>query len=265
MQFVFQELDIELDFQNSLRHAREYWRWKSPDTTFDIKFYSEVALMCNPERWCPIGTVEFCEDWIEKVCKLDYCKPLNIPPSLLNISDHILHRQNISSGELTTFFYQEARSFNEEYFVKSADKIKDPRNGFYERNEKVAEVWKGTNVQISSRIDIKSEWRCFVFRNTLVGMKHYLGNMFIVPREAAVHKMIDYIRKSSEDYRPAYTLDVGLVKTKDNYFHVVPIEMHDFFACGLYGFDDMQNLPLMYWNWWIWHVAKASRHNITTL
>jgi len=42
----------------------------------------------------------------------------------------------------------------------------------------------------------------------------------------------------------AYTLDVGI-----NNRSTFVIEVHDFFACGLYGFADLNLLPLMFYRW----------------
>jgi hypothetical protein len=44
----------------------------------------------------------------------------------------------------------------------------------------------------------------------------------------------------------AYTLDVGIkTETKET----VIIEMHDFFSCGLYGFNDPFRYPYMLSQW----------------
>lgn len=50
--------------------------------------------------------------------------------------------------------------------------------------------------------------------------------------------MIEGFKEAPE----AYTIDVGV--TSDG--NTVLIEVHDFFSCGLYGFDDAKNLPNMY-------------------
>lgn len=54
---------------------------------------------------------------------------------------------------------------------------------------------------------------------------------------------------------PAYTLDVAI--TAENVTRIV--EMHDFYSCGTYNFDDHYNLPLMLRDWHIWHKHKKGK------
>lgn len=59
------------------------------------------------------------------------------------------------------------------------------------------------------------------------------------PGSDAVHDMIALWRGSGEPHPKAYTLDVGIIADKETGEHVtVPIEVHPFVACGLYGFSD---------------------------
>lgn len=53
----------------------------------------------------------------------------------------------------------------------------------------------------------------------------------------------------------AYTLDVG-IHFVDNNLVTSLIEVHDFFSCGLYGFDDKDKLPFMFYRWFKEYTEK---------
>lgn len=53
-----------------------------------------------------------------------------------------------------------------------------------------------------------------------------------------------------EEYKEApiaYTLDVAITDKGDT----VVLEVHDFFSCGLYGFNDYRKLPYMLHRWYV--------------
>lgn len=116
-------------------------------------------------------------------------------------------------------------------FVKSNDKIK----GFVD----IAKEAPQGNYQISSIIsDIVSEYRVFVYKGKIVGLKHYCGDFSVFPNINIINNIVkDYINQPI-----AYTLDVGI----DNLGITFIIEINQFFSCGLYGFDDYKILPYMY-------------------
>lgn len=110
-----------------------------------------------------------------------------------------------------------------------------------------------TAVFISEPIDINSEYRCFVHKGELVGIKHYSGDFTKFPDVNVIKDMI-----SVYDNPPiSYTLDVGVVieNKEEQYFHqldetctvgrkrviinqkTILIEINDFWAIGGYGLD----------------------------
>ena len=93
---------------------------------------------------------------------------------------------------------------------------------------------------VSEYIDIDSEWRAFVFNNELVGLHNYSGDFTIFPDVKLIKIMI-----KDFNYNGAYTLDIG-VNLKGTFI----IECHDFFSCGLYGFEDYKLLPKMFISTW---------------
>lgn len=90
-----------------------------------------------------------------------------------------------------------------------------------------------TAVYTSEVIDIVSEYRVFVHKNQIVGIKHYSGDFLTFPKHSSIYKMID----SYKDEAPiSYTLDVGIVTNIDSEKTII-IEINDFWAIGGYGLD----------------------------
>ena len=153
--------------------------------------------------------------------------PINIPASLMQ--DKYLKR-NIMIA--TKENIETLKDYN--YFIKDISKIKGMIDIV---NKKSIPV--NTNILISEVIDITSEWRCFIYNKEIVGLKNYSGDFISIPNINMIKEMVnDFI-----DAPMAYTLDAGI---ETNTGDTCLIEIHDFFSCGLYGFDDSKNLPRMY-------------------
>jgi hypothetical protein len=111
-----------------------------------------------------------------------------------------------------------------------------------------------TAVYTSEPINIVSEYRCFVHKNELVGIKHYSGDFNIFPDISEIKSMIQKYRDESP---VSYTLDIGIVsntvtstylhqldetctvgrKKTETSFKTILIEINDFWAIGGYGLD----------------------------
>lgn len=117
-----------------------------------------------------------------------------------------------------------------------------------------SDVNPNTAVYTSEPINIISEYRCFVHKNELVGIKHYTGDFTCFPDMSIIESMIDVYRYESPI---SYTLDVGVVsntatstylhqlddmctvgrKKTETSFKTILIEINDFWAIGGYGLD----------------------------
>jgi len=218
MKFLIQNNNNELhDFSSTLINIIKY---QNKINSGDIQYQtlSNIDLYKFYKNHIPIGSVEFVSDyikyWFNKIPK-----PINIPKQLL---DYEFTKREIFNGT--------NHDINGLYFVKSNDKIKS----FTEICSDVP--YKG-NYQISEVIDIVSEYRVFVFHERIIGLKNYTGEFDIFPDMDIINKMVKVYTKCP----PVYTLDVGITDENDT----VIIEVHDFFSCGLYGFEHV-NLPYMY-------------------
>jgi hypothetical protein len=83
-------------------------------------------------------------------------------------------------------------------------------------------------------VNIVSEYRCFVHKNELVGIKHYSGDFNKFPDIFTIECMI---QKYYDESPVSYTLDVGLIQVGKGLYETILIEINDFWAIGGYGLD----------------------------
>lgn len=206
-----------INYQNFF-NVRSHSYWLS-----DIKHLPNSKLQPEFSTYTPCGTVEFVQKYLDLYHDIHITKPINIPPQLLH---------NKYTKRSVKYIGEGLYSFGNKKFIKSHDKIK-------EFNE-ISDVWevpKDKTVMVSDVINIESEWRAFVFESKLVGLQNYLGEFTMFPDVRLIENMI-------KDYTycpPAYTLDVG-INSKDGTFI---IECHNFYSCGLYGFNNNRIIPQM--------------------
>ena len=225
MKFLIQTINNEIihDFSRELIESIKFNNWFYNTLEYEYKTTSK-ALKPDIDT-CPCGSVEFVLECL-KLRDIDI-KPMNVPESLFKYAG-----RKIKNGTFNDLPYYD--------FIKSNEKIKGITgfiDSFSLSNFKYNEF-----VQLSEEIEILSEYRCFVFQNELVGIKHYTGDFKIFPNISTIENMI----KDFTNSPISYTIDVGI---KDNGETIV-IECHDFFSCGLYGFNDYKLLPLMFYRWY---------------
>lgn len=226
MQFLIQTYGgkITHDFSFTLLESIRYQNWKSKSEAFSY-FLTDDPRPKLIKNVVPCGSNEFVVNYLTD----HYGKtprPRNIPLELMGEEFSLRY---VFNGDRTDVFSRK--------FVKSNEFIK----GFTKIVESHDELPDLGGYQISDLIDIDSEWRSFVFHNSLVGLQNYGGEFAIFPDVDKIKKMI----KAFEPSAPvAYTLDVGINKNG-----TFVIEVHDFFSCGLYGFADHRIYPSMLFRW----------------
>lgn len=226
------EDNIVHDFSFHLIEAIKYQNWFAGEEVHNYKFTDEKFSSLPIEDNVPIGSIEFVCDYIEHCCGFSP-KPINVP---IELFEH-------AGREIIDFEGQMIHTKETEFFVKSRDEFKCPTNGILKQKEFNQEgSW-----QYSGIIEeISSEYRLFIHNEKVVGIKHYLGDATIFPRESNLATMYAMIRELKGVF-PVYTLDVGLFFDYEANTQVcVPIEVHEFFSCGLYGFQDYKILPQMF-------------------
>lgn len=146
-------------------------------------------------------------------------------------------------------------------FIKPANGVKEFTGFVLEKGSTLhnigmyySNVNPNTDVYTSEPINIVSEYRCFIHKNELVGIKHYAGDFTKFPD---VFTIMSMMQKYYDESPVSYTLDVGVVsetvtsrylhqlddcctvgRSKTNTsFKTVLIEINDFWAIGGYGLD----------------------------
>lgn len=218
--FIIQKQDrIQFDFIMETLNAIDFTNWYNNETIYSYERVGTIRDEHLSKGNIPIGTVEFVQEYYRKLgIEESKLKPINIPEELIKYAD-----RKVWYGDETT-------QITKNTFCKSADKLK----GFTDI------VYPGCNLEpgkyiFSELIEIESEWRCFVLNGELLGVHNYSNSLGDSPDIGKIKQMISEFGKLK-----AYTLDVGVNETG-----TFPIEVHDFYSCGLYGFRDYTKLLQM--------------------
>jgi len=189
----------------------------------------------------PVGSVDFVVKYIRKY--------YGITPEPVNIPD-VLNQDRFLERKVYIDKFTNVLSTTSPLFIKSINKIK----GFTGFVSKVSLMdIPSESFLCSEVIDIDSEWRGFVHKNELIDIKNYSGDPFIFPNVDTVKEMV----KEYVNAPVAYTIDVAINSKTGN---TVLIECHDFFSCGLYGFD-YHKYPWMLSQWY-YEFLRKNKQNI---
>jgi hypothetical protein len=248
-----QKGEVEHDFSFTLLKAIELSAWKGHAIPFQLSdTFIKEGLSHNT---VPVGSVEFVRGFLKHYHGLEP-KPVNVPEELCNF--HFTKRTivNVAEHEVDEWIKTLIKRTGEKIFIKSNDVIKGynrflPETGMVFGGGQPVDRPAG-NYQISTLIDIKSEWRAFVFKGILVGLQNYAGDFTIFPNVTSIKVMVDAYKSAPV----AYTLDVGVNKESGTFV----IECHDFFSCGLYGFANLGILPAMFSQWFHQFLSKKFKN-----
>ncbi len=200
----------------------------------DIKFFEDIESV-------PFGNgenvvVTYVEDTIAylKEYGIEAPKPFNIPDELNN--DYFLGR-NIEIKTMGEF----KANPNLPIFVKPHSQVKEFSSGVVEKQSTIdlafSDVADDRLVMTSTLVDFVSEYRCFIYKGKLVGMKHYQGAFTVFPSIEPILFAIDEFKSAPI----AYTLDFGVVNTVNSglvSYSTKLIEAQDFWSIGSYGFNN---------------------------
>lgn len=177
-----------------------------------------------------IGSVEATSRFF-KACGIETPKYIGYPAELRDF----LYRK------ITKLKFSQIGDGNYPYFIKPAEDIKlftgtlvDSKKQFDLLKVFYPQITDDTLMYISEPIDIKSEFRCFVYNGEIKGIQYYKGDCLFLPDVKTIKEMV----KTYENPPVAYTIDVGVSYIpKYGNFETILIEINDFWAIGSYGFD----------------------------
>lgn len=181
----------------------------------------------DPNEDIIVGSVEATVEFF-KYCGITIPKAISYPESLKPYLGRNIFEMNF--GDLNKEYYPS--------FVKPASDIKLFTGDIVSHDDHIIYMISNgakpdTKIHVSSLVDFITEYRCFVTRGELRGMKHYKGDFEVFPDMKIIHEMIEIFEKSGE--APwAYTIDVG-VNEFDN--STLLVEVNDMWAIGSYGLD----------------------------
>ena len=254
IKFLLQTIEgkVKHDFVFGLEQAIEYQNWRGNDMCRKYCSLEDITHFYMSDEdikdYIPVGTVEFVMAYIDRFIGCgNLIRPLNVPVALRSYAGRLLY-DHVIDDESREQIYEHWKGNLGEHgsmFVKSNERIKSEVNGFYFARDLLdKDKLPDGEYQISSHIDIVSEYRCFVYNDRLVGIQYYSGDFTVFPDVRTIKYMLSEYRHDygNGNAPQAFTLDVAVTSEGQT----VVMEVHEFFSCGLYGFDDFTVLPYMF-------------------
>ncbi len=252
--FLLQTIEgkVRHDFVFEMEHAIDYQNWRGNQMIAEYCSLEDIKEGClfidsdEINEYIPIGTVEFVYAFVDKFIKekgSKEIKPLNVPEELFEFAGRKIGNYSIENNSgIREKLYHEY-SDTDYFYLKSNKCIKSDINSSYNADEiQYINTIPNGEYQISEYIDIVSEYRCFVYNDKLVGIQYYSGEFDVFPDTNTIYEMLDKYRYDTGNAPQAWTLDVAI----DDYGKTIVMECHEFFSCGLYGFNDYNVLPYMF-------------------
>lgn len=243
MKFLLPSKIPQFDFQYQLIASQDYWT-NFKHNPIEIVYCDEYVNFEDAYKhgrfndYCPVGSIEFCNNHgINTI-------PRNIPISL----------KEYAVGIVTDDITDRMLDGINKWHVKSNSVIKHPDNGIYS----LCNLPPFINYQAVEFIEdgFESEYRVFVLDGNIVDIQNYAGDLWTLPDKYTVEKMIyQFEHTNGESVPPAYTLDVGVYLNK-----TYIVELHDFYSCGTYNFNDHYRFPMMLWVWWNWYRRRNNEN-----
>ena len=193
------------------------------------EFFRKIAEK-NPSKLIPVGDMDFIRSYLKRAGASDpNMTTLEIPDSLLPFAGRFYRR--MSGREVLEGGYADVRK----WFLKDASEAKR-WTGILCLNDASGCIDPERTYVVSGLLKIKAEYRCFVLKDEVLGVQAYAGDPLVFPSGERIREMIEAYK--AEKRPGAYVLDAAVAETEDGEAQTVPIEVHPFAACGLYGFMD---------------------------
>lgn len=203
----------------------------------------------------PVGSLDFVQSYLSKVCAIDRMSPIEVPerlriPKMLRRAYSIVRYQDLPK--------------NGHWFVKDVSALK---KGSYigcisalHNNQSNFKLHEDHLYQVSSVLNILAEYRVFVHHDRIVGIQFYDGDVLIMPTPTEIKKIQEAVVRYSvsHDCPDAYTMDWAIINTecKKEARDIAILEVHPFVSVGTYGLEGPM-LVDMYKNGLQWYI----KHN----
>lgn len=184
----------------------------------------------------PVGSINFVREYLKLVHDISDLIPIEVPLTLrknkyLKREYLVLKREDLPKKGV--YFLKSASKLKGLSYLGEISNIVNSKNNFLNDELYV----------LSEKVEILSEYRCFILNDIIKGIQHYNGDCTETLTKDDINLIKEMVREySKDDSRPkAYTLDVGIIKDKG----VAILEVHTHSSIGLYGYDD-ESLPYHY-------------------
>ena len=210
-----------------ITYGEQSWEGMSEALADEVR----VAYANGASAVIPVGTIPFVREFLaaHALARPDAppadpaMTPLEVPAPLLPYAGR---EYSIKLGKDIPAWQMNA----DEWFFKDAGNLKSWTSALYSGD---ISGWLDdeTPYVVSGEIDIGSEWRVFVMDDEILSVNWYSGDPARFPDPGTLHGMVSAYAQA--EHPLAYTLDVAVCDGA-----TLPIEVHPFAACGLYGFYD---------------------------
>ena len=189
----------------------------------EVNYFDNINNIPYAPDTVVVGYIEDTIKYFENN-NIEYPKPLNIPDELNDALFLKRHAKVIK--------FKKAKTVTTSIFIKPHNKLKSFDAGVVSSGSKLNYLLELDDEELvfcSSVIDMKSEYRCFIYNGDFMNLKHYQGNPFIFPNVEKIQNMI----KAYKSAPICYTLDVAI----NNVDETLLVECNDFWSVGNYGLE----------------------------
>lgn len=193
------------------------------------------------DGYLPVGDLNFISKYLNEKYNIRNMNPIEIPKELRK-EEYLKRDYKIIKGN--------DLPKSGRYFIKNVSKLKDFTycgdiiNG--NKNDFTINIDKNNLYQLSSEVNIISEYRVFVNNDNIINIVHYDGE-YIFPDLNLINKMIiDY---SKIEHPKSYTMDIAVINNG-----TVLLEIHSFVSVGLYTYLWNNSLPYYYRDGLDWYI-----------
>lgn len=230
----------------TVREAILEHNWLYPDDCLPVKLLNIDDIPFAPIDSCPVGSIEFVEKYLAQSCGQGKLKPICIPPALLASPNYMCRKiaPAVSKSDLMKIIAEWSGGGESRVFIKSASVLKCDYADLYRSTDSaIGALPEDDTFFVSEFLGIQSEWRAFVFKDHIEDIRCYAGDMWLIPDRMQVEAMVETV--AADEHPDAYTLDVAVAVCPDRGIRSVVIEVHNFVACGLYGFSGPGLIPML--------------------